>query len=158
METLAQQRQRYHRLLLQLGEAEYKEEIISSYWPNCTSTKQLNTFQMNILLRDAEERAGIRQKARTTAATKAPTTAAVRKMRSRILLVLAERGITAKVSDWSQVNKELEAKRYQWILSEEQRAKGLVNKKGLLAFTTVEDLQKLLKQLCRIRDVENLKK
>lgn len=32
METLAQQRQRFHRLLLQTGEAEHKAEIINSFF------------------------------------------------------------------------------------------------------------------------------
>lgn len=109
---------------------------------------------MRVLITDAEERAGIRQKARRTVATKAPETAAVRKMRNKVLLVLAERGIKATAKDWSEVNKELSAKRYQWILSDEQHKKGLTNQKGLLAFSTVEDLQKLFRQLCRIRDVE----
>ncbi len=154
METLAQQRQRFHRLLLQTGEAEHKAEIINSFFPGITSTKQLNQFQMRVLITDAEERAGLKQKARRTAATKAPETATVRKMRNKVLLVLAERGIKATAKDWSEVNTELSAKRYQWILSDEQRQKGLTNHKGLLAFTTVEDLQKLFRQLCRIRDVE----
>lgn len=154
METITEKRQRYHRLLLQLGEAEHKEEIINSFFPGTTSTKQLNTFQMSVLIRDAEQRAGINYKPRRTAATKAPETAAVRRMRNKCLLVLAERGIHAKTNDWSKVNKELEAKRYQWILTEEHKEKGYVNSKGLLAFTTVEDLQKLFNQLCSIRDME----
>lgn len=157
METITQKRQRFHRLLLQLGEAAHKEDIISSFYPGTTSTKNLNIFQMNILLKDAEQRAGYGYKPRRTAATKAPETAAIRRMRNKVLLVLAERGIKATAKDWSAINTELSAKRYQWIMTDEQREKGYVNSKGLLAFTTVEDLQKLFRQLCRIRDIEQLK-
>lgn len=157
METLAEKRQRFHRLLLQLGEAAHKEDIVSSFFPGITSTSSLDIFQMNVLLKDAEQRAGIGYKARRTAAAKAPETAAVRKLRNKCLLVLAERGIRATAKDWSDINAELAAKRYQWILSDAQREQGLTNLRGLTAFTTVEDLQKLFRQLCKIRDMEQLK-
>ncbi len=157
METTAQKRQRFHQLLLRTGEVEYKAEIINSFFPGITSTKNLNDFQMSVLLADAEQRAGIRQKKAQRKPQK-PESAGIRRMRNKVLLVLAERGIKATPKDWSKVNQELSAKRYQWILTDEQRQKGLINQKGLLAFNTVEDLQKLFKQLCRIRDLETLKK
>ncbi len=71
-------------------------------------------------------------------------------------MVLSERGIRSTPKDWSPVNNELAAPRYQWILTDEQRAQGIVNKRGIGTFNTVETLRKLFYQLCSIRDNEKV--
>lgn len=151
MKTLSQKRQYFHQLLLMNGEVKHKREIINSFFNGVQSTKTLNIFQMNRIIRETEQRMGVRKRQLSVSTN---NVTAVRKLRNKCLQVLTQRDITATAKDWSKVNTELEAKRYQWVLTDEQKAKGYINKKGLIAFTTVEDLQKLLRQLCKIRDVE----
>ncbi|MBN1987851.1 MAG: hypothetical protein JW783_00455 [Bacteroidales bacterium] len=150
--TLKEKRQHYHRLLLALGEAKYKDVIVSTRF-NVNSTKELSAPQLDALITEAKQRlAKVSPKA-----AKSEDELQLKRWRNKCLLLLNQRGITATPKDWSPVNKELEKKQYQWILTEEQRSKGLVNHKGLYAFNTVESLVKLFKQLANIRDNEMAK-
>lgn len=156
-DVLKEKRQLFHRLLIALGEEKYKEVIVEGTFPGIESTKDLNEQQLDRLISDAEARMGRKDKSRPVrkAITHEPEQAEIRKLRNRCLQVLAERGISSTPKDWSQVNKELQADRYQWILTDEQRAAGIVNKRGLGTFNTVDSLRKLFSQLCAIRDNEN---
>ncbi|MEI8086943.1 MAG: hypothetical protein WCG93_12085 [Paludibacter sp.] len=159
--NISQKRQYYHNLLISLGQVEYKAIIIEGSFPGIEHTTDLSEAQLDQLITDAEGRLGnnvqrpeaVPQKPRLAAAND-PEETAKRKLRNKCLLVLAERNIKATAKDWTPVNHELEAKRYQWVLTEEQRQKGYVNKRGLGAFATIESLKKLFYQLCSIRDNE----
>lgn len=143
-------RQRYHQLLIALGEAKYKDVIVSSRF-NVNSTRDLNDAQMDELIHDALHRLK-KHKMPVKDDIKI-----IRKWRNRCLLVLSQRGITAIPSDWTPINHELEKKQYQWIVPPVQLEKGNVNKKGLYAFNTVDDLKKLFNQLSAIRDNEKIR-
>ena len=151
---LAEKRQKYHRLLLKLGEEKYKSVIVEGTFNGIESTTDLNEQQLDILIADANTRLGQKGYAqrKPIAPAHEPEQAELRRLRNKCLLVLAERGIKATAKDWSAINKELEAARYQWILTDEQRAAGVVNKRGLTAFNTPETLKKLFMQLSSIRD------
>ncbi len=154
--TIKQKRQRYHRLLLALGEARHKEVIVEAQF-GVTSTTDLNEQQLDSLIADAQQRLN---RLKTPKPNNAPSEAEqklLRTWRNKCLLVLNERGITATPKDWSPVNNELAKKQYQWILSESQLQKGMVNRKGLWAFKTVDDLKKLFKQLASIRDKQEVR-
>lgn len=152
-EILKQKRQHFHRLLLLLDEVPYKSQIIESFF-GVTSTKDLTLQQLNELIAATQKRLRTPEK---TKSTNNDASKELRKLRNKCLLVLNERGITATPKDWSAVNNELAKKQYQWILTPLQQAKGLVNRRGLYAFQTAADLQKLFKQLCSIRDNEQVK-
>jgi hypothetical protein len=152
-DRLARKRQFYHQLLLRLNEAKYKEVITSGTY-GVKSTRALSEAQLDSLISNAELRLEERQRTFATKPKPASDDVEVRKLRNKCLLVLSQRGITATPKDWSSINKELEAKRYQWVLPEPIREKGLINKRGLLAFKTKDDLTKLFQQLCQIRDTE----
>ena len=152
---LKNKRQQYHRLLLALGEEKYKSVIIEGTFPGKESTMELTEAQLDILISDAERRAGNRGqevKRQSIAPANNPEEYQIKKMRNKCLQVLAERGIKSTPKDWQPVNNELEAPRYQWILTDEQRAQGMINKRGIGTFNTVESLRKLFYQLCAIRD------
>ncbi len=152
---LKNKRQQYHRLLLALGEEKYKSVIIDGTFPGKESTMQLNESQIDILIADAERRSGNRNQTverRPLAPANNPEEYQIKQLRNKCLQVLAERGIKSTPKDWQPVNKELEATRYQWILTDEQRAQGMINKRGIGTFNTVESLRKLFYQLCAIRD------
>lgn len=155
---IKQKRQYYHRILIQLGEEKYKDLIVEAFFPGCTSTTTLDDAQISKLIADAERRLGERNlpKPARPAMAGIDNAAVIRSLRNKCLQVLAQRGIKATPRDWSSVNKELEAARYQWILTDEQRAKGYKNRRGLALFTTVDDLRKLFRQLCKIRDNEQI--
>jgi|GEM_PF-3290064 len=156
---LKEKRQLFHRLLLALGEDKYKEVIVEGTFPGIESTKDLNEQQLDRLISDAKTRMGNRGqevKRRPIAAANAPEEYQVKQLRNKILQVLSQRGIKSTPKDWTQVNTELAAPRYQWVLSEEQRAAGIVNKRGLGTFNTPETLRKLFYQLCAIRDNETV--
>ena len=144
---ITKKRQRFHKLLIALGEVKYKEVIVSSRF-NVDSTRLLDEWQLDELIRDAQHRLGKR--------TLRPSDdyKQVRTWRNRCLLVLGQRGITATPSDWSPINNELARKHFQWIMTPQEAEKGLVNHKGLYAFRTVPDLKKLFNQLSSIRDNE----
>lgn len=144
---LAEKRQRFHKLLIALGEVKYKEVIVSSRF-NVDSTRLLDEWQLDELIRDAQHRLNKR--------TFRPSDdyKQVRTWRNRCLQVLTQRGITATANDWSPVNNELARKHFQWIMTPQEAEKGLVNHKGLYAFRTVPDLKKLFNQLSSIRDNE----
>ena len=157
--TLKEKRQLFHRLLLALGEDKYKEVIVEGTFPGIESTKDLNELQLDRLILDARTRMGNRGqdvKRRPIAAANAPEEFQVKQLRNKILQVLAQRGIKTTPKDWTEVNKELAAPRYQWILTDEQRAAGIVNKRGLGTFNTPDTLRKLFYQLCAIRDNETV--
>lgn len=160
-ETLKQKRQLFHRLLIAMGEEKYKEVIVEGTFPGIESTKDLTEQQLDRLISEAEARMGRRGQHIKRAQLPSPHgegaggEVEIRKLRNRCLQVLSERGITSTPKDWSAVNHELEADRYQWILTDEQRAAGIKNKRGIGTFNTVESLRKLLTQLCAIRDNEN---
>lgn len=148
-QSIKEKRQYFHQLLLRLGEVKYKEVIVESEF-GVSSTRDLNHGQMDKLIADALNR--MNQNSHKKPATKANTEKQIRHWRSKVLLVLGERGIKATKRDWSVINEELSKKQYQWISSGNQ-----INTKGLYAFRTVQDLKKLFKQLCSIRDNEQKK-
>lgn len=157
---LKTKRQRFHQLLLQLGEEKYKELIVNTAF-GVDSTTQLTEAQLDQLIRDTEQRIGAnRTDARPTVSKQKDNTndTRIRRLRNKVLLVLAQRGIKATPKDWSAINQELSAKRYQWIMTDEQREQGICNQRGLLTFVTEADLEKLFQQLCRIRDNEKEQK
>jgi len=152
---LKNKRQQYHKLLLSLGEEKYKSVIIEGTFPGKESTMQLTESQLDTLIFEAERRMGNRGqevKHRPLAPANNPEEYQIKQLRNKCLQVLAERGIKSTPKDWQPVNKELEAPRYQWILTDEQRAQGMINKRGIGTFNTVESLRKLFYQLCAIRD------
>jgi len=152
---LKEKRQQYHKLLLSLGEEKYKEVIIEGTFPGKEHTTDLTEAQIDILIADAEQRAGNRGKEVkriSVAPANNPEEYQIKQLRNKCLQVLSERGIKTTPKDWSQVNNELSAPRYQWVLTEEQRAAGIINKRGIGTFNTVESLRKLFYQLCAIRD------
>ena len=158
-QILRQKRQFYHRLLLALGEERYKKLIVAERF-GVQSTSGLTERQLDILIYDARQRL---EKVRKTnphfpkAKSQEKSEQLVRKWRNKCLLVLNERGITATPKDWSNVNRELAKKQYQWIMPPEKQQREIVNSKGLYAFSTVEDLKKLFHQLVAIRDNERKK-
>jgi len=148
-------RQQYHKLLIALGEEKYKEVIIEGTFPGKEHTTDLTEAQIDILISDAESRMGKRGmevKRVSIAPANNPEEFQIKQLRNKCLQVLTERGIKTTPKDWSQVNNELAAPRYQWVLSEEQRAAGMINKRGIGTFNTVDSLRKLFYQLCAIRD------
>jgi hypothetical protein len=155
IEKLKEKRQYYHKLLLALGEAQFKDVIISSQF-GVESTTELTEAQLDSLIFDARKRLNNLRKPTTESVVK-PNEATIKRLRNKCLLVLNERGITATPKDWSPINNELAKKQYQWILTPEQEAQGLINKKGLYAFNTEVSLKKLFNQLSAIRDAEKKK-
>ncbi|MBS2100414.1 hypothetical protein [Carboxylicivirga linearis] len=151
-ETVKQKRQYFHQLLLALGEERYKEVIVEAHFGVC-STKELSEKQLDILISDAKKRLGNNQQPKQDP----ESSKMLRMWRNKCLLVLNERGIIASPKDWSAVNQELSKKQFQWVLSPAQLASGITNHKGLYAFRKVDDLKKLFKQLCSIRDNEQIK-
>jgi len=152
---LKEKRQIYHRLLLALGEEKYKSVIIEGTFPGKEHTTELTEAQIDILILDAERRMGnrgVEVKRVSLAPANNPEEYQIKQLRNKCLQVLTERGIKTTPKDWSQVNNELAAPRYQWVLTEEQRAAGIINKRGIGTFNTVESLRKLFYQLCAIRD------
>lgn len=154
--SLAQKRQKFHKLLIQLGEEKYKSVIVEGTFPGIESTTELNEQQLVTLINDALKRLGKKRTGEYQPITRQNelVQAEIRRLRNKCLIVLGERGIKATPKDWSAINKELEAERYQWILPAETRNKGVINKRGLMAFNTPETLKKLFVQLCSIRDNE----
>lgn len=146
-QAVKQKRRLFHQLLITLGEAQYKDVIVSSLF-GVDSTCQLSERQLDELILDAKHRLGNRNRPVADDARQ------VRTWRNRCLLVLGQRGITATPNDWSQINDELSKKHFQWIMTPQQLEKGLTNHKGLYAFRTVADLKKLFNQLSSIRDNE----
>ncbi len=144
-QILKQKRQYYHQLLIALGEERYKEVIVETRF-GVDSTTRLNIGQLDELISDAQKRLNTSKK---------PDPRYVKMWRNKCLLVLNERGIIASPKNWDPVNNELAKKQFQWIMTADQAARGLVNHKGLYAFATVDDLKKLFKQLCSIRDNEH---
>jgi hypothetical protein len=150
--TLKQKRQHYHRLLIALGEERYKDVIVSTRF-GADSTKRLSEKQIDVLIAEAKERL-----ARSSRKPEPKNTEKeLKRWRNKCLLVMNERGITATPKDWTAVNSELAKKQYQWVMTEEQVKKGIANRKGLYAFSTLADLRKLFNQLVAIRDNERKK-
>lgn len=157
--TLNEKRQRFHRLLIALGEDKYKELIVEGTFPGIESTKELNEQQLDRLISDAYNRMGNHGKdvkRRPIAAANAPEETEIRRLRNKCLQVLSQRGIKSTPKDWTAVNTELASPRYQWILTDDQRAAGMVNRRGLGTFNTPDTLRKLFHQLCAIRDKETV--
>lgn len=152
--NLKEKRQYYHKLLLALGEAQFKDVIISSQF-GVESTTELTEAQLDSLIFDARKRLNNLRK--PTESVVKPNETTIKRLRNKCLLVLNERGITATPKDWSPINNELAKKQYQWILTPEQEAQGLTNNKGLYAFNTEASLKKLFNQLVAIRDAEKKK-
>jgi Protein of unknown function (DUF1018). len=152
---LKQKRQYFHQLLIKAGATAHKEMILDIHF-GVTSSKELTEAQLDEIILEYEQHLGIdkKQYRKPVKRNKEQDEVLIRRLRNKILLVLAERGIRATAKDWKPVNDELSAKRYQWIMTPDQQQKGIVNHKGLLAFTTPESLEKLFRQLCRIRDNE----
>ncbi len=153
-QTIKTKRQRFHRLLISLGEAEHKEAIVAEHI-GTGSTMEITEAQLDTLIADALKR--LAQKKQPAPAKADSADIQIRKWRNKCLLVLAERGIRATAKDWTAINAELEKKHYQWVLSDAQRERGTVNTKGLFAFSTVDSLRKLFGQLAAIRDAEKAK-
>ena len=156
-DQLKQKRQLFHRLLIALGEEKYKEIIVEGAFPGIESTMELNETQLDKLISNAQTRIGKRGqdvKRRPSAPANSPEQYQVKQLRNKCLQVLSERGIRSTAKDWSAVNNELSAPRYQWVMSDEQRSSGIINKRGLGTFNTPETLRKLFYQLCAIRDSE----
>ena len=153
---LAKKRQYFHQLLLALGEAQYKEVIVAERFENIVHTTELNGAQLTTLINEARGRLHKARKAKQE--VELHEVKALKKWRNKCLLVLNERGIIATPKNWAPINDELSKKQYQWVLSADQRNKGLINNKGLYAFNTEEDLKKLFKQLVAIRDAEKIQK
>lgn len=151
-QALKQKRQRFHQLLIKLGWERYKETIVSARF-NVESTTELDERQMDELIADAIHH--LNKKSRPS--PEPVEGKQLRTWRNRCLLVLAQRGITATPSNWTPVNDELEKKQFQWILTAEQMAAGIINHQGLYAFKTVDDLKKLFNQLSAIRDNEQIR-
>lgn len=151
-QQLKAKRQYYHQLLIAAGEAKYKDVIVSARF-DVNSTTELDEWQLDELIQDAKHRLA-KQKCTVPVADDSKI---IRKWRNRCLLVLSQRGITAKPGDWSPINNELSKKQFQWIMSPVQLEKGYVNHKGLYAFTTIDDLKKLFNQLSAIRDNEQIR-
>jgi len=152
---LKDKRQQYHKLLIALGEEKYKEVIIGGTFPGIEHTTDLTESQIDILITDAENRMGhkgLPVQRISIAPANNPEEYQIKQLRNKCLQVLTERGIKTTPKDWSQVNNELAAPRYQWVLTDEQRASGMINKRGIGTFNTVESLRKLFYQLCAIRD------
>ena len=148
-------RQQFHQLLIALGEEKYKEVIVEGAFAGVEHTTQLNEQQLDQLISEAQTRMGNRDvavKRVSLAPANNPEEYQIKQLRNKCLQVLAERGITTTAKDWSKVNNELAAPRYQWILTNEQRAQGMINKRGIGTFNTVDTLRKLFYQLCAIRD------
>lgn len=157
--TLKEKRQLFHRLLIALGEEKYKEVIVEGTFAGIESTTELNEQQLDRLIADAKTRMGNRGqevKRQPMAAANAPEETEIRRMRNKCLQVLSQRGIKSTPKDWTAVNNELAAPRYQWILTDQQRASGIVNRRGLGTFNTPDTLRKLFYQLCAIRDNETV--
>jgi hypothetical protein len=154
-QSLKEKRQLYHKLLLALGEAKYKDVIISTQF-GVESTTELTEAQLDSLIFDARKRLNNLRKPTPESVVK-PNEKNIKRLRNKCLLVLNERGITATPKDWSPINDELAKKQYQWILTPDQAANGLTNNKGLYAFNTEESLKKLFNQLVAIRDAERKK-
>ena len=152
-ERLKGKRQFFHNLLVKLGEVQYKDMIIETRF-GVESSKELTEEQLNILITDTEKRLNPQQKVAQKISNDFDQDKIIRQFRNKCLIVLNERGISATPKDWSKINIELTAARYQWIVSEDEKQKGIVNKRGLMAFKTKEQLQKLFYQLCQIRDNE----
>lgn len=152
-ERLKGKRQYFHNLLVKLGEVQYKDMIIETRF-GVESSKELTEEQLNIIIADTEKRLNPQPKTQQKSVTDFDQDKIIRQLRNKCLVVLNERGISATPKDWSKINTELTAARYQWILSEAEKEKGIVNKRGLMAFKTKEQLQKLFYQLCQIRDNE----
>lgn len=152
---MKQKRQQFHQLLIALGEEKYKEVIVEGAFAGVEHTTQLNEQQLDRLIHDAQTRMGNRGvavKRVSLAPANNPEEYQIKQLRNKCLQVLSDRGIRATAKDWQPINKELEATRYQWILTDEQRAQGMINKRGIGTFNTVESLRKLFYQLCAIRD------
>lgn len=152
-QRLSKKRQFYHQLLLRLGEAKYKEVITEGSF-GVESTTELTEAQLDSLISNAQLRINEKCVNVRPTADKPVNDAEIRRLRNKCLIALSERGIRPQSKDWSPINKELEADRYQWVLTDAQRAKGVKNKRGLMAFNNKEVLTKLFKQLCVIRDNE----
>jgi len=152
---LKAKRQYFHQLLLANGEAKFKDVIVNTLF-GVDSTKELNADQLDTLIAEAKQRLAKRKNIPGPQQDLAKDEKQLKNWRNKCLLVLNQRGITSTPKDWSPVNNELAKKQYQWILTPEQREKGLVNHKGLYTFHTVEDLKKLFNQLVAIRDAEKV--
>lgn len=153
-DILKEKRQYFHKLLIALGEVKYKEIIVEG---NCgvTSTTDLNEKQLDKLISEAKQRLSKgNKKVQPYKAKVQPEEKQLRMWRNKCLLVMNQRNIKATPKDWTAVNTELAKKQYQWVLSPKQIEKGIINRKGLYAFQSLEDLKKLFKQLCSIRDNE----
>ncbi|WP_461631715.1 hypothetical protein [Labilibaculum euxinus] len=147
MEAVKQKRRYFHQLLIRLGEERHKEIIVESEF-GVTSTSQLNEEQVDRLIRAAESR--LSRQGRLLKESRSKEQKHLKNWRNKCLLVLNERGIVATPKDWSAINNELSKKQYQWVMPDN----GIINRKGLFAFRTVDDLKILFKQLCAIRDNE----
>lgn len=147
MEAIAKKRQYFHQLLIRLGEVRHKAIIVESEF-GVSSTSQLQEWQVNQLIKSAESR--LQQQGKRLKKTRDQEQRQLKNWRNKCLLVLNERGIVATPKDWSAVNNELSKKQYQWVMPDN----GTINRKGLFAFRTVDDLKILFKQLCAIRDNE----
>lgn len=162
-DILKAKRQRYHKMLLTLGEAKYKDVIVSAQF-GVQHTTELTEKQLDSLIADAQARIdnlkrntpvrANKQAVRANNDSPQPDDKAIRTWRNKCLQVLTQRGITATPKNWQPVNDELAKKQYQWILTPAQQAQGKVNSKGLYTFNTVDDLKKLFNQLVAIRDAE----
>ncbi len=150
MDRLKEKRQYFHRLLIRLGEVKYKEVIVESAFGVSSTSDITEEWKMDKLISEAENRLYRQGKQQPISATSQKQ---LRKWRNRCLLVLNERGIVATPKNWSAINEELSKKQYQWIMPEGN----IINRKGLYAFRTVNDLKKLFNQLCAIRDNEMAK-
>jgi len=152
---MKQKRQQFHQLLIALGEEKYKEVIVEGTFAGVEHTTQLNEAQLDQLIAEAQIRMGNRGvsvKRVSMAPANNPEEYQIKQLRNKCLQVMTERGIKTTPKDWSAVNNELASPRYQWILTDEQRAQGMINKRGIGTFNTVESLRKLFYQLCSIRD------
>ena len=148
MEAIKQKRKYFHQLLIRLGEVRHKGVIVESEF-GVTSTSQLNeVWQVDRLIKAAESRLNRQSSRLKESNTKEQKQ--LKNWRNKCLLVLNERGITATPKDWSAINNELAKKQYQWVMPD----KGIINRKGLFAFRTVDNLKTLFRQLCAIRDNE----
>lgn len=146
MDTLKQKRQYFHQLLIRLGEVKYKELIIEAEF-GVTSTKDITeAWKMDKLIADAQNRL---EQNNQSAPQKPKSDKQLRLLRNKCLQVLNQRGIAPTPKNWQPVNEELAKKQYQWVMRS-----GLINRKGLYAFSTVPDLRKLFHQLSSIRDNE----
>lgn len=147
--SINKKRQYFHQLLVALGEEQYKEVIVAERF-GVDSTLLLTEAQLTSLIADARQR--LAQNSKPSATDK--TQATIKRWRNKCLLALNERGIVATPKDWTAVNAELSKKQFQWVLTPAQREQGIINHKGLYAFTTESNLKKLFLQLVAIRDAE----